>query len=229
MRHPNLLRIVALSLMLTICITYSTAQISKIAIISLEDTTIVHKHVGLTAFANYTDTLNLNIPVKQQLEQQVSKTLSQKYEVSIINHLPDSITYRQKIWGGLSKNFKNWISTLKDQYDLVIIIDNLTIPRETNMIVPNNSSGLYSRGRNMGFYTSITFLAYRTANLEKLEYYNMGGKFITPFKDFKLPKDKQTFTPEMLDLVKAGFIKHLDTRVEHFLTKTYLITQNQSK
>lgn len=226
MKQKNLFRELTLGIMLIISITYSSAQISKIAIISLEDTTIVNKHVGFTILTNFTDTLNLNIAVKRHIEQQLIKNLSQKFEVNIINHLPDSIIYRQKTWGGMTKNFKNWITNMKGQYDLVIIIDNLTIPREMNMMVPNNTSGLYSGSKYMGFYTTITFLAYRTANLEELEYYNLGGKLITQLKTFKLPEDKRTFTPEMFVLIKDGFIKHLDSRVEHFLTKTYLMTQS---
>ena len=226
MKQKNLFRELTLGIMLIISITYSSAQISKIAIISLEDTTIVNKHVGFTILTNFTDTLNLNIAVKRHIEQQLIKNLSQKFEVSIINHLPDSIIYRQKTWGGMTKNFKNWITNMKGQYDLVIIIDNLTIPREMNMMVPNNTSGLYSGSKYMGLYTTITFLAYRTANLEELEYYNLGGKLITQLKTFKLPEDKRTFTPEMFVLIKDGFIKHLDSRVEHFLTKTYLMTQS---
>jgi len=226
MRQTNLLRQLTLGVMLLLGITYSSAQISKIAIISLEDTTIVNKHVGTIRFTNFTDTLNLHIAVKQHLEQQLIKDLSQKFQVSIINHLPDSIIYRQKTWGGMTKNFKNWMTNMKDQYDLLIIIDNLTIPGEMNMMVPNNTSGLYSGSKYMGFYTTITFLAYRTANLEKLEYYNLGGKVVTQLKTFTLPEDKRTFTPEMLVLIKDGFIKHLDSRVEHFLTKTYLMTQS---
>jgi len=225
MKQTHVLRKLTLGMMLIFSIAYSSAQISKIAIISLEDTTIIHQHVGVTRFTNFRDTLNLNIAVKQYLEQQLVKYLSQKFEVSIVSQLTDSFVYRPKIWGGLTKNFKNWMTNMKDQYDLVIIINNISLTPEMNMLLPRNSSGLFSKTKYMSFYTTISFDAYRTSDLKELEYYNMGGKFVTPCKSFKLPDDKKTFTPEMLALLKDGFIKHLDSRVEHFLTKTYLMIQ----
>jgi len=224
MKQTNVLRKLTLGIIFLFSIAYSSAQISKIAIISLEDTTLVNRHVGITAFSNFIDTLNLDIAVKQHIEQQLVKKLSLKFEVSIINQLTDSFVYRPKIWGGFTKNFKNWMTNMKDQYDLVIIINNLSMPIET--MLPNNTSGLFSKIKFMGFYTTITFDAYHTSDLKELEYYNMGGKFVTPCKSFKLPNDKKTFTPEMIDLIKEGFIKHLDSRVDHFLTKTYLMTQS---
>jgi hypothetical protein len=69
MRHTNLLRNLTFGLVLIFNIVYSSAQTSKVAIISLADTTVIHQHVGLTILANFTDTLNLNIAVKQHIEQ----------------------------------------------------------------------------------------------------------------------------------------------------------------
>jgi hypothetical protein len=228
MRDMNLLHYLTLSLTLAICISNSSAQTSKVAIISLADTTIVHQHVGSTLFSNFTDTLHLDVAVTQHLKQQLSKYLSQKYDVSMVGQLPDSVlSPSEKIfsnWGGLKKEVKKWLT---DRYDFVIFIRNRTIPRETNMIMPDNTSGLYTRGRTIGFYTTITFLAYRTSNFQKLEYYDIGGKFLMPVKNLKLPEDKRTFTPEMQVIIEDGFKKYLDSRVEYFLTKTYLVPQNQ--
>ncbi len=92
--------------------------------------------------------------------------------------------------------------------------------------MPDNTSGLYTRGRIIGFYTTIAYLAYRTANFQELEYYYIGGKFLMPVKNLRLPEDKRTFSPEMQVVLEDGFTKYLDSRVEYFLTKTYLVPQN---
>lgn len=205
-----------------------TAQTSKIAIVSLEDTTLINQHVGFTVFSNFTDTLQLHLPVRQYVEQRLFRYLSTNYEVSFLN-LPDSVyTSRKSIysaWSGLSKEVKRWMTNLKDQYNLIIFVNNIDIPREMNFIAPPKTSGVYSRGRVFGCFTSISFFAYRTSNLNELEYYNLGGKIVSELKDVSIPEDKRSFTPEALELIKAGLLKHLDSRIVHFLSKTFLVSQ----
>jgi len=231
MQQTTLLSKLTFSLILSISVAYSSAQTSKVAIVSISDTTIVHQHVGVTLFANFTDTLHLDIAVKQHIDEYLKKYLSTKYEVSIIDHLPDSVFSTRKgisnDWTRLRKDVKKWLTSVKDQYDWVIFIDNRSIPREMNVLIPDNTSGIYTRGKYAAFYTTITFVLYRTSNLQETEYYYLGGKLIEQTKNFKLPEDKKTFTPEMLFTIKNGLIKYLDSRVEYFLAKTYLVPQNQ--
>jgi len=230
MQQIKLFRYFCISILLVINGVNLNAQTTKIAIVSLEDTTLVHQHVGLTAFANFTDTLQFKLATSKYIEKQLKKYLSSKYSASIVQ-LPEYAVNGKKelfdFWGGMNKNIKNWLISSKDQYDLVIFINNIQIPREMNILVQKNTSGVYSRWNMIGFYTTITFSVYRTADLKNLEYYNLGGKVISPQKDFKLPGDKKTFTPEMIEVLKAGFKKHLDSRIEHFLTNTYLIAPDQ--
>jgi hypothetical protein len=205
----------------------SLAQIKNIAIVSLADTTIVNQHIGLTIFNNFTDTLHLNLALSSHLEQELKKYLSQTYTATIVT-LPDSVSKGKRefvnFWG-IHKEIKQWISDCRNQYDIVIFTYNSGIPLETNILVPDNTSGVYSRGRNKGFYTTIYYAAYRTKNLAALEFY-IGGKLISPLEDFKFPEDNRSFTPEMLDKIKAGLIKHIDNKLVQFLTKSYLVPQS---
>jgi hypothetical protein len=204
----------------------SSAQIKRIAILSFEDTLTVHRHVGLTLFANFTDTLNLNIAVTKYFEKRLFTYLSPNYKVSII-HLPDSITrITDGLYGawGVHKLVKKWIGNSKDKYDLIIFVINYQIPREWNLLVPDRSSGIYSKLGKVGFYSTISFLSFYTSNLAKLEYYPTAGSMIvTPFENFELPKDKRSFTPEMITSIREGLINHFDYRIGDFLTSTFLV------
>jgi hypothetical protein len=205
---------------------HSLAQTKNIAIVSLADTTIVNQHIGVTIFGNFTDTLHLDLSVTNYLEQQLQKYLSTTYTVNIV-HLPDSVTKgKQELKGswGMHKEIKQWLSDSQNQYDIVIFTFGGLIPRETLIIVPDKTSGFYSRGRNKGLYTTIYFAAYRTKNQAELEYY-MGCKLISPLKDFKLPDDNRSLTPGMLEMIQTGLIKLFETRIIDFLTKTYLVPQ----
>jgi len=229
MKQKNHLRELTASLLLLISITYSSAQTSKVAIISLADTTIVHQHVGLTIIGNFTDTLHLNLAIKQHIEEQLKKYLSRSYTLSIINDTPDLLSTTKGIynnWLVLKKEVKNYISSIKDQYDYVIFIANTVIPRETNLIIPENTTGIYTQRRNALVYSTITFFAFRTSNLQKVDFYESYGKLTSPIKDFNLPEDKKSLTPEMLNILKEKIINHLDIRIEYFLAKTYLVPQN---
>jgi len=229
MKSTNSLFFLILSALLFVCVVHSSAQSTKIAIVSMEDTLLVNQHVGFTIFANFTDTLHLDLPIAMHVEQQLQKYLAPTYDISFIE-LPDSIIGNKKeIYGlwGMNKKIKKWISDSKDKYDYVIFTYNTSIPREMNVIVPDKTSGLYSGPIYSSYFTSISFLAFKTENMSDLKYYELGGKFMTQNKEFKLPKDKKSFTPEMLELIKVGFMKHLDSRIEHFLTKTFLVPQNR--
>lgn len=231
MKRTILLRNLTVGLVLFTSIAYSSAQTSKVAIISLADTTIVHQHVGTTIFANFTDTLHLDIAMKQCINGYLKKYLTAKYEVSIIEQLPDSVFSARKgifgDWTGLRKEVRKWLASVKDQYDFVIFIDNISVPREMNLLIPDNTSGIYTRGKRVAFYTTVTPVLYRTSDLRELEYYYLGGKFVRQIENFKIPEDKKTFTTEMSLQIKEGMIKYIESRVEYFLSKTYLIPQNQ--
>ncbi len=230
MRKSLLLRIILLSLILGFKMYYSPAQISRIAILSESDTTFVHDHVGLTIFQNFTDTLNPGIAIEQQIVHGLKKYLSINYKVDIMKHLPDSVLSPEKsVFSilGLRKEVKNWMTDNKDKYDFLIIITNTEIPHETNLLITKNTSGIYSRNKHVMLYTTLSFIVYRTSNLQQIEYYHLGGQIARLPKNFRLPEDKKTFIPEQMAVVKDNFIKLLDSNVEYFLAKTYLVPQDK--
>jgi hypothetical protein len=225
MRQAAFIRNLLFCLMMVICLTKISAKPSKVAIVLLADTTIVYQHVGLTILANFTDSLKLNVSIKDYLTQQLKDSLSKKYEVSIIDYLPDSVISRsEKLLNifGMRKEVKKWLKNVKDKYDYVIFTSNVPIPGESRILVPNNTSGLYSRSGILGFYTTIIFLLYETENSHSLSDTYLGPDIISPLKDFVMPEDKRTFTPEMLAELKTGFLHYLNSRVDDFLYQTGL-------
>jgi len=210
------------------CFAFSLrAQTSKIAIVSVADTTFLHRHAGLTVFTNFTDSMSINFSMVGHIEKELLTYLLPGYSVTVVQ-LPDSILKAKNGYfrSDKSKKIKLWIKNKKDLYDFVIVIDNMELS-EVYSFIPKNSSGLLSRPSFLSYYTTITFYGYRTSNLKTLEYYHEGGEFMKAIKNFKLPEDKKSFTPETLDLINLGFKKYLDSRVEHFLSKTYMVPQDK--
>ena len=203
------------------------AQTSRIAIVSVADTTIIHQHVGFTAFTNFIDTMSINFSIIGHLEKKLLTYLTPGYTVTVVQ-LPDSVL---KAKNGLfssakSKKIKQWIKNSKDLYDVVIVIDNMGLS-ENYRPMRDNTSGFFSRTSYISYYSTISYFGYRTSNLKPLEYYNQGGEFMKPVRNFKLPEDKRSFTPEMKTFLFEGFRNYLDSRVEYFLTKSYMVSQDK--
>ena len=210
------------------CFAFSLrAQTSKIAIVSVADTTFLHRHAGLTVFTNFTDSMSINFSMVGHIEKELLTYLLPGYSVTVVQ-LPDSILKAKNGYfrSDKSKKIKLWIKNKKDLYDFVIVIDNMEL-NEVYKYIPKNSSGLLSRPSFLSYYSTITFFAYRTSNLKALEYYNEGGQFLNPIKNFKLPEDKKNFSPEMMNLICEGFKSYLDRRVEYFLAKSYIVPQDK--
>lgn len=217
-----------------ICLLYSfisflsclgiKAQTNKVGIVFEADTTLICQHVGLTIFSNSRNDLSLNVNMQESLVQNLKAYLETKYVVDIIE-LPDSL--KNKDLGifdsGIGKKLSKWTKSKYKDFDIIVFIRNQDILGEWNVIVPQNTNGVYSRQKNIYLYTTITFYAYRTSNAKLLEYYNQGGELIHKLKNFKLPKDKKTFSPESLSFLEEEYKRYLDQRIKYFLTKTYLI------
>ena len=223
MKSRHLLTCIFLYITVIVC----NAQTTKICIVSAADTTFLHQHVGLTIFNNFTDTIPINFSIIHHLEKKLQDYLNPDYSVSFVQ-FPDSVISAKNGFfsSAKTKKIKQWITTKKDIYDLVIVIDNMELS-ENNRMIPKYTSGIFSRGSNVAYYTTISFFAYRTSNLKMLEYYHEGGDFLKLDKGFKLPEDKKSFTPEMMNYLYDGFRNYLDSRVEHFLAKTYLVPQDR--
>jgi len=210
----------------------SQAQ-TKVAIVSAADTAFIHQHLGVTIFANFTDTLPINYSIVNYLEKKIQFYLNENYSISVVQ-LPDSIL---KLKNGFfssakTKKVKQWIKSNNDLYDFVIVLENMTLPNDYGLI-PKNTSGIYSKSAMFrskpfsAYYSSITFYVYRSSDLKPIEYYNGGGELFLPIKNFNVPTEKNGFTPQMLDSIYEGFKSYMDSRVEYFLAKAYLLPQDK--
>lgn len=214
------------------------AQLPTIAIINLSDSTLIHKHLGVTVFTNSTDTFDLQFNCKKYVDQKLIQFLSSKYTVSFIT-IPDTLLSKNKSiynsWG-LKKTVKSWLASLKDKYEFVIYIESCRPDagiQRGGMFLTNQtfySSGLYSRGNpiksSAAAYSTILFLAFRTSNQEELEYYPGMKSSTQPIKGYKFSKERMSIDPEMLPLIKTELVKLLDYKAEHFLTGTYLVPKD---
>jgi len=226
MRNSNSFYKKILLLCLTLVSLTLHAQTEKVLIVSLEDTTIVHRHLGFTAFTNFKDTILRDVPLSKIIEEKLTGYLKTKFEPHIIK-VPDEI--KNKVYGtwGYSKEYKAWIKEAQKGYDLLIVIDNNGASNEmTNSIMPPNTSGFSSRGASHGVFTTISFHSTRISDNKKFEYYDGDNMFMN-LKDFTMPEDKRTFDLQMIETIKSEFIKHIDNRIKYFLVKTYLLPDLQ--
>ena len=161
------------------------------------------------------------------VESKLQSYLNPGFSVSVVQ-LPDSVSKVKNRFfiSAKTKKVKEWIYNYKDLYDFVIVIDNADLS-ENNQLIPKNTSGIFSNHSYASYYSTISFFAYQTSNVKLIEYYNLGGVFIMPLRNFKLPKERNNFTPEILNFLYDGFKNYLDSRVEYFLAKSNLLLQDK--
>lgn len=231
MKRSFILGCFFISLLFIISISLK-AQKRTIGIVFDADTTLVLEHVGLTIFNNKTNPLPINISISQYIENKLLEHLGNKYEVSICK-LPDSLQHVSlNIFeeGGIGKKLTKWAKSKKDEYDIVLFIRNENLSNILyNFVAQRNSSGIYSRKNRVSLYSSITFFAYMNyiPKPKLLNYTGSESVILKHLKGFKLPKDKSSLPPEMLDFIKYEFEKYLDSRIEHYIIKTSLLGPNQ--
>lgn len=220
-----------------ICIAVTTissnAQQARIAIVNIADTTLLHTHLGTTAFTNAVDTFDCRFNCKNYLNKELVRFLSSRYEVDILT-IPDSlIASNGSIINafGIKKDAKSWISGLEDKYAYLIYIESglqEAWMRQTSHHF--ESSGLYSRGFIGGdwaaAYSTIALAAIKTSTLKTI-FYNMGiYTGVKKIKNYKFSSERMMIDPEMLPVIKAELTKLMDQRVEYFLTKSFLLPQD---
>lgn len=223
-RNERLNKTALLGLFVLLSFTTVQAQKSKIGIVFDADTTLVTQHIGFTIFSNSTDSSLIKLHLKEHIIQKLKSHLEVKYIVDIIP-LPDSLRNIQigLLESGIGKKLSRWGNTKKEEYDIIIFIRNQVFPSEWNILVPQNTSGIYSRRKDVYLYTTITFYAYRTEKNKLLDYYNLGGDYLHRLKGFKLPKEQKDIDSETLNYLKEEYENYLDQRIEHFLSKSFLI------
>jgi hypothetical protein len=223
----------ALVIFLIISSTNTFGQLSKIAVVNIMDTTLFHIHYGTTIFTNKIDTFHCDFNCKKYVKRELLRFLSLKNEVSEIN-IPDSILAKNgsinDFWG-VKKTVKQWISTYKDQFDIIIFVES---SKQESSPYPGNhkllASGLYSQGNPIkswaAVYSTTIFRAFSTANSKMIDYdpgYLVNFEIL---KEYKFSKDKIIIDPEMLPLIKTQLVKILDDELENFLTNSLIVPKN---
>ena len=213
--------------------TNSFAQMTKIAVVNIMDTTLLHIHLGTTIFTNKTDTFSCQFNCKNYVEQQLLQFLSSKYTVSEIS-IPDTVLSKKgsiyDFWG-LKKSVKNWVISLKDQYDVIIYVESsktMTAGYPTNK--PLISSGLFSQGNPIkswaSAFSTVSFTAFKTPDAQRIEYGTGFIKPLKPIKGYKFSQDKISIDPEMIPIVKTELKTRLDEVIESFLTTSFIVPQD---
>ena len=202
----------------------SHAQHPRVAIINVSDTTLFHKHLGVTPLTNKMDTLDLHFDCTQYVNRELTRYLSPGHRVIFIT-TPDTLLSKNKSLNGamgLKKKVKTWLASLKDKYEFVIYIQ--TDPSGGGL---KGAGGLFTHGNpikmQVSTFSTISFTAFSTSNQEIMEYFPGLESDNFPIKAYKFTKDIMTIDPEMIPYLKSELMKHLDYKIENFLTDTSLV------
>ena len=216
--------------LLCVTTTNSFAQMKKIAVVNIMDTTLLHIHLGTTIFSNKIDTFSCQFNCKNYVEQQLLYFMSKNYTVNEIS-IPDSVLSKKRSiydFFGVKKSVKSWVMSLKGKYDIVIYVEsskNITTgyPSEKPLI----SSGLFSQGNVIkswaSAFSTISLTAFKTPDASVIE---CAGYYVDRFKkikEYKFSQDKISIDPEMMPVVRAELIARLDKEIERFLTISSLL------
>jgi hypothetical protein len=200
------------------------AQHPRVAIINVSDTTLFHKHLGVTPLTNKMDTLDLQFNCIQYVDRELTRYLSPGYRVIFIT-TPDTLLSKNKSLNGamgLKKTVRSWLASLKDKYEFVIYIQ--TDPSGGGL---KGAGGLFTHSNplkmQVSTFSTIVFSAFRTSNQERMEYFPGLEADNFPIKGYKFTKDIMTIDPEMIPILKSELMKLLDYKIENFLTDTSLV------
>jgi hypothetical protein len=208
----------------------SFAQSSRIAIVNVVDSTLIYKHIGLSAFKDKVDTFTCQFNIKQYIDRELTRIVSTRYTVSFVS-IPESLFQPKGDFSSLLNNNQDaasWITNLKDQFDFIIFVetgeqDDLMDTKKQKL----RSSGLYSRGNPVkswvAVFTTCRFTAIRPSNLEVVDYDLSGMDYLLPINEFQFSRQDLLIDTEMLPVIKSALIKLIDYKLEYFLTNSFLM------
>ena len=205
-------------------------QPSRVAIVNLADSNLIYKHVGFASFKDKADTFDCQFNCIKYFEQELTRVLSTRYTVSLIQ-APDKLIPANGNISNLLNNtndVKSWISELKNQYEFVIFLetgeeDDLMDTKKQKL----RSCGLYTRGNPakswVAVFSTTRITAIRTANLDVLDYDWKEMDYLLPMSDYQFSRQNLLIDPEMIPVIRAALVKLLDYKLEYFLTNSYLL------
>ncbi len=228
MKSKNVLKLLLVTLLLSVWSFNSTAQSKKIGVVFMADTTLVHQKIGLTIFENSTKPLPLHIALSGYIEKSLQNYLTPEYSINI-SELPDSLKNVKMgiLESGIGKKLSRWANTKNGEYDIIIFIKNMDAAFGYNSSVSAKASGILTKTKSIYLYSTISYYAYDTTKEKLMGYNNKGGDFLYQLKGVNLPKDLKDLTPEMVDYFTFEFKKYINSRIEYFISKSKLMTQNE--
>jgi hypothetical protein len=216
------MRKIALAIIFSLAALFSSAQ-PRIAIINLMDTSLFHVNIGITVFNNSIEEFECQFNSKDYVNQVLESFLSGKLALEFLT-IPASQSGKQ----GKKMNYKSWVEDHQALYKYVIFVENRP------WVDPLFNKQLNSNGLRTGVsaisswaevYSTIYFTAYRTSNLKTLSYDKSAWFYTRTMKDYEFLEEKTKINPGMLPLIKSKLAGLMDSRIEHFLVSSGLLSQ----
>lgn len=230
MKSKNVLKLLLVTLLLSVWSFNSTAQSKRIGVVFMANTNLVYRKIGLfshptTAYPPY---IAFSKYINESLETQLTP-----YDYSIsICEIPDSVKYAKTGFTESfpNKKFKTWASSKIEEYDILILVENMPMSLADASTTPFNTSGILTKLGKEYLYSTLSFYSYDIEKSKLKNYIHNGGNFLYHLKGFKLPKkDEEKYTPENIDFIRSEFKKYIDNRIEYFITESQLIPENKEK
>lgn len=228
MIKKSIFNIILVTVLLSVCSFNSTAQTKRVGIVFMADTTLIHQYIGFTIFENSTKPLPLDIALSEYIKKSLQSYLTPDYKVGICE-LPDTLKDVKMgiLETGVGKKLSRWAESKNDEYDVIIFVKNMNAAFGYNSSVSAKGSGICTKIKNVYIYSTISYYAYDTTKAKLMGYNNSGGDFLYQLKGVKLPKNIEDLTPEMIDYFTYELKKYINSRIEYFISKSKLMTQDE--
>ncbi len=231
------LRKILVALVLFLFFHIAAAQ-PVVAIINLMDSVLLHVNIGITVFANSTGEFDCQFNPKEYVDHEMERFLSGKFSpvfviiedspVEIADEKPaDEIyenVYPEKI------NYKAWVKEHRNEYNYVVFIENRPWT-DPLLNIQLQSNGLFTSGnfiKQWGkVYSTVYITAYSTKTLKTLYFDKSNWYYTRTIKDYVFPEEKAKIDPEMVQVIIDHLKGLIDSRIEHFLVGTGLLSQNE--
>jgi len=209
-----------------------------LAIINLMDSVLLHVNIGTTVFANSTAGFDCQFNPKEYVDREMERFLSGKFSpvFVIIEDSPVEIAdekhvdeiyedvYPEKI------NYKAWVKEHRNEYNYVVFIENRPWT-DPLLNIQLQSNGLFTSGNFIKpwakVYSTVYITAYSTKTLKTLYFDKSTWYYTRTIKDYVFPEEKAKIDPGMVQVIRDHLKGLIDSRMEHFLVGTGLLSRDE--
>jgi hypothetical protein len=225
------------AIVFSLSVLFTVAQ-SRVAIVNLMDSVLLHENVGITVFANSTGEFDCQFNPKEYVDHEMERFLSGKFSpifvliedspVEIADEKPaDEIyedIYPEKI------NYKAWVKEHRNEYNYVVFIENRPWT-DPLLNIQLQSNGVFTSGNIIKHwakvYSTVYITAYSTKTLKTLYFDKSNWYYTRTIKDYKFPEENAKIDPEMVQVIIDHLKGLIDSRIEHFMVGTGLLSQDE--